>query len=866
MKKLFVLDVSGFVFRAYFALPEMRGPNGESTQAVFGFIRSLDKLIKDLSPEYVVAVFDGPNNKQSRQELYADYKSNRDRQLGDLPEQIRLVKQYCELLGISCLEEKGVEADDVIASITKKAVADGFEVCICTADKDLLQLVSSRVSVFNPWKEQEIQYNEVLSQFGVPPEQIADYLALVGDSSDNIPGVSGCGPKKAQALLKEFQSVEELVANTERLSGKTKQMIEDQKETLLLSKRLATLHMDLAFPLTTEEFAFSPQAIDSAQLNTFYLQHGFKALVKHAETATSSIAVQTVTDPVTLKTVLEQLKGGEVGYCAAYTGEHLPSLQLHGVALAGANQVFYIEVSGVQEIALLKDFFADKATQFFGYRSKRDNHALRNSGIDVHVTADLVLAEHLVSGGAKISFQTLLMESGHIQEAVFFSKEWGAGSLPLQSLPRDPLQYFGMLASKLLAIKNYLFVKLEEKGLKDIFETVEQPLEAVLFAMECVGMPLDSQGLAVLDRDLTKELEECSQEIYDLVGCEFNIKSPKQLSDILYQRLGIEPVDKAKSTKAEVLEALEDRHEIIPKILMFRATEKMLSTYVRALPKQINAGTQRIHPTFNQVGTVTGRLSCQDPNLQNIPVRSERGRSLREAFRVKKDKDYFLAADYSQIELRFLAHLSQDEMLKRAFNSGEDIHAFTASQVFNVPLEQVTKQQRYQAKAVNFGLVYGQQAYGLSKILKISVSEAQGLMDAYFARYPLAAEFITQTIEQASKNQKVTTMLGRERILSDWESSPGARAASGRLAVNTRIQGSAAELIKLAMLNISDEMRSRGLKSRLLLQIHDELLFEVPAEELEEMRSLVQEKMESAMELSVPLVVNVLIGKNWAEC
>lgn len=866
MKKLFVLDVSGFVFRAYFALPEMRGPKGESTQAVFGFIRSLDKLINDLAPEYIVAVFDGPNNKLSRQELYADYKRNRDRQLEDLPEQINLVKQYCELAGISCLEKEGVEADDVIASVTKKAVADGFEVCVCTADKDLLQLVDKHVSVFNPWKEQEIRYDEVLKQFGVAPEQIADYLALVGDSSDNIPGVSGCGPKKAQALLKEFRSVEDLAANVQRLSGKNKQMIEEQLETLLLSKRLATLHADLVLPLKTEEMFFSPQNVDVTQLNTFYLQHGFNALVRHTEISESPVSVQMVRDPVTLQAVLERLAGGEVGYCVAYTGEHLPSLCVHGVALSGKGEVFYIDGVGEQEIALLKPFFGDATTKFFGYRTKRDNHALKNHGIDVHVTADLVLAEHLVSGGAKISFQKLLVEAGYIQEAAFFAKEWGASSLPVQSLPRHPAQYFGTFVSRLLDVKNNLFVKLEEKGLKNIFETVEQPLEAILFAMERAGMPLDCSSLSMLDKDLSQELEAYTQEIYALAGCEFNIKSPKQLADVLYHRLGIEPVDKAKSTKAEVLEALEGAHEIVSKILAFRATEKMLSTYVRALPKQTDSRTHRVHPTFNQVGTVTGRLACQDPNLQNIPVRSERGRLLREAFRVKKENDYFLAADYSQIELRFLAHLSQDETLKQAFNSGEDIHAFTASQVFNVPLEQVTKRQRHQAKAVNFGLVYGQQAYGLSKILKISVSEAQGLMDAYFARYPRAAEFITQTIEQASKEQKVTTMLGRERILSDWESSPGARAASGRLAVNTRIQGSAAELIKLAMLDISKELVSRRLKSQLLLQIHDELLFEVPAEELEELKVLVQEKMESAMLLSVPLVVNVLIGKNWAEC
>lgn len=867
---VFILDAAGFIFRAYFALPEMKNSSGQSTQAIFGFIRSINKLIKEFSPSHMVAVFDGPDNKESRRQIYADYKSNREQRAHDLYPQIPLIKKYCTLLGLSHVEIPGVEADDVIASITNNAVKHGYRVCICTVDKDLFQLVGPNVVIINPWKDsKEITEEDVKKTYGVSPKNIPDYLALVGDTSDNIPGVVGCGPKTAKTLLNKYASVEGILKNLDQLTASAQKMFSEQKEILLLSKNLALLDNTVEISSSIKDFVFPLHKASQEQINTFYMQHGFKTLVQNFDEKEAHVDIKIICDHQSLLDLLPSLYGKSIAFSVGYVGHFLPSLTLLGVALACDGEVYYVDIdkSADDLITPLRTLFCREDTEFYGYNIKRDNHALKNAGVEVHsITLDLALAEHLVHGGAKNSFQSLLVNHGLTSIAGRFGKEWGQLSLPITKPPAHPAQYFGEFVLCLPVIKEALLDELRRKGLLDLFLHMEMPLEKVLFIMERNGVPIDIKVLQNLEKILSEELLVLTDEIYIAAGGCFNIKSPKQLSNVLYNKLGLKPLDKALSTKAEVLEELSGEHEIIDKILAFRAVEKLLSTYVKALPKQVDPHTRRIHPTFNQMGTVTGRLACQDPNLQNIPIRSERGKLLRQAFCTDKKKAYFLSADYSQIELRFLAHLSQDESLKLAFESREDIHTFTASQVFHVPLEEVTEQQRMQAKTVNFGIIYGQQAYGLSKTLKISLAEAQRLIDAYFERYPKVAQFIHETVNSASENLKVTTLLGRERVINNWTEFSASRAYSGRLAVNTRIQGSAAELIKLAMLQLSDALKKRRLKSRMLLQVHDELIFEVPEEEKEEMLTLVRDIMESAMILSVPLVVNILIGKNWAEC
>lgn len=865
LERIFVLDVSGFIFRAYFALPEMKNPSGDATQAVFGFIRSLNKLIQEFSPRYMVAVFDGPDNKRSRREIYSEYKSNREPRAEDLYQQIPLVKEYCALLGLSLLEVEGVEADDVIASVVQQAVGANYAVTICTADKDLLQLVGGNVNVVNPWKHhQKITEEDVLRMYGIPPAGIPDYLALVGDTSDNIPGVFGCGPKKAQSLLQKYPTVEDIFTNFDLLTPPMQKMLAGQQEGVRMGKDLALLDRNVPLPASIEAFLFPSHESDQDALNCFYRKQGFNSLLQYKK---ESVTVDVVAGYQHFASLLPSLYGKEVAFSVGYQGEFLPSLTVFGVALACDSGVYYLDLEGSEELLpLLKTLFDREDITFYGYNIKRDLHALCNMGIEPTVKYDLALAEHLTRGGAKLSFSQLLVDYDLSRFVGQIGKEWGQLSLPILKKPDLPSQYFGEFVFCLPKIKEALLNEVREKGLGDLFFNLEMPLESVLFTMERAGAYVDREYLKHLDRVFTEELSVLTRGIYEMVGEEFNIKSPKQLSHILYTKLGLTPINKARSTKAEVLESLSWQHIVVEKILSYRMIDKLLSTYVRALPKQIDPHTLRIHPTFNQTGTMTGRLACQDPNLQNIPIRSDRGRLLRKAFCVPSEGTYFLSADYSQIELRFLAHLSQDESLKLAFESREDVHTFTASQVFRVPLESVTKEQRMQAKTVNFGIIYGQQAYGLSKTLKISMSEAQGLIDAYFERYPGVAHFIHETIEHSSQHLRVTTLLGRERSIEDWSETPYSRASSGRLAVNTRIQGSAAELIKLAMLQLSDAFQRRRLKTKMLLQVHDELIFEVPEEEKEEIQTLVRDIMESAIILSVPLVVNILVGKNWAEC
>ncbi|WP_213358082.1 DNA polymerase I [Chlamydiifrater phoenicopteri] len=871
---LYILDASGFIHRAYFALPDMMNPAGEGTKAVFGFVRSIQKLVKDFSPRYMVAVFDGEDNKRSRRELYANYKTNRIQKFPDYLDQRAKIKQFCSLIGLPILERPGVEADDVIASITKTILgAQDLEICVCTADKDLLQLVQEGVYTMNPWKDY-VQYREedVKEFLGVYPKRIPDYLALVGDSSDNIPGVSGIGPKGAVDLLKTHSDVESIVENIDAISGAKGDKLRTQKDVLILSKKLAVLDDSLEVSGLLSDYLFLRDE-GSEELQLFYKKQGFKTLIAKTVSLEETFLPTIVSNSDQVLQMVEQLRGREVAFSCAYTGKDIPSLCVQGIALAaeGLQEVFYCDFSRkevfVQEA--LAALFLDADTSFIGYNVKRDLHALLSSGFPLpRITFDLALAEHLVSGGAKETFSSLLMKYDFFEDAnLVSSKEFWKLSLPINGLPDNPESFFARIVRRLPAIKVCLAKELDKKGLSEIFKELEMPLEKVLLEMERVGIFVNKGELESLSKELHARQEVLVEEIYSLVGERFNIKSPKQLANILFVKLGLQPPGKM-TTKAEALEALSGAHPVIDKILLFRSYEKLLSTYVDVLPKLVSKKTQRIHPTFNQVNTATGRLSCRDPNLQNIPVRADKDFEVRMAFEPDDlRRKSFLAADYSQIELRFLAHLSQDERLCEAFVLGEDVHASTAANVFGVSIDKVTRKQRKMAKVVNFGLVYGQQAYGLSKVLRISLQEAKDLIEAYFSKYPKVKIFIDETIERASLDQKVKTLMGRERVIEDWSEAQGARAASGRLAVNTIIQGSAAELIKIAMCNMAEELKERShMKSRMILQIHDELLFEAPDTELEELEAIVKNIMESAMKLSVPLVTNILIGKNWSEC
>ncbi|MCC5832567.1 MAG: DNA polymerase I [Chlamydiales bacterium] len=887
MKKLFILDVSGYIFRAYFALPPMSSPEGESTNGLYGFIRSILKLFKEFGPEHIVAVFDGPDNKKQRVEIYEKYKANRVRLHEDLPEQIERAKEFCELIGIPHLEIPGVEADDTMGSIAVWAASEqGADVFLCTSDKDFAQLVNERILILNTWKENLIvDRAKVEELYGVPPEQIIDLLAIVGDSSDNIPGMRGFGPKTTIPLLKEFGSLDNLLAHPDKVKGAKKQeTLRQEADIARMSRRLATIHTDVPFP--KERRFFTKAQPDLPGLKAFYIRLGFNTLVKELDSVLHEIepeeetAYHLVDDEESLEKLIALLeKREEISFDVETTSLRPLLAKLVGIGFSfKKGEGFYVPLNGrlgaTRVLETLRPLFENPELSFYGHNAKYDLHLLANVGIRVHrLSFDTILASYLLhSAGRRHSLSALTLHYfGKVMTPIkdligSGKKEIGMDRVPIEKVSK----YCCEDVDFTLRLKEILEKEIHKRKLDKLFYEVELPLTRVLAKMERAGIYLDREKLAAFSSELVEEIARAEQEVYRLAGEKFNISSPKQLAHILFEKMGIKPLKKTAtglSTRAEVLETLSEEHPIAEKILSFRSLEKLRSTYVDALPLEINPETGRIHPTFNQFIAATGRLACQDPNLQNIPVRTEQGRRIRRAFKPQKRGWSYLSADYSQVELRLLAHLSEDPELIKAFKHGEDIHAYTASLVFGVPLEEVSSWQRHQAKAINFGIIYGQQAYGLSQELRIDVRAAAEFIEAYFERYPRVFDFVDTCIKQTRKTGKSVTMIGREREIPEILSSNAViRNQAERLAINTPLQGSAADLIKLAMLEIDHRLNAKEMEGYMILQIHDELIFEVPDHEIDELRSLVREAMEGVFSLKVPLIVDLAVGKNWAEC
>lgn len=885
LAKLFVLDVSGFIFRAYFALPPMTNAKGESTNALFGFIRSVFKLFKDFSATHVVAVFDGPDNKKQRRALYEGYKANRTREVEDLPQQIERAKLFCNLMGIPQVEIEGVEADDAMGSVALWAKDLGIEVYLCTSDKDLCQLVGPGIFVLNPWKENLIMdASKVEEAFGVFPEQIIDYLAIVGDASDNIPGLPGFGPKTAVQLLKQFGTLDEILARYDQVPGKKKQeTLQQEADIARLSKQLATIQTSIDFPKDDTFFALGKPSI--TKLKEFYHEMGFHSLLKELEAIQETIPEEKtsyylVDDETTLKQLIETLsKHEEIAFDIA--GSHIRPMLAMPVGFGFSIQsgtAYYVPANGSlgAEIVLknLKPFFENPKISFYGHNVKYDLHVLANVGIHIaNLSFDTILASYLLNSGSRRHSldQLALHYFGKVKTSIKALIGTGKKEITLDQAPIEKVSDFCCEdVDYTLRIKKILAEELRNRDLDKLLFEIELPLTRDLYKMERAGMALDLDTLAAFSKENKLELLAREEEVFALAGVKFNLNSPKQLSEVLFKKLGIQPLKKTAtglSTNADVLEMLAKEYPIAEKILAYRTLEKLRSTYIETLPEEVNPLTGRIHPTFSQVIAATGRLACQDPNLQNIPVRTPQGRRIREAFRPQKKGWSYLAADYSQIELRLLAHLSEDPNLLKAFREGEDIHASTASLVFGVPLERVSSLQRHQAKAINFGILYGQQAYGLSQELGIDIRVAADFIQAYFARYPSVQAFIEGCIEMARKTGKSVTMIGREREIPEiFSTNAIIRSAGERLAVNTPLQGSAADLIKLAMLEMNAALAQKNLQSFMVLQVHDELIFEAPDSELEELAPLVKTIMEGVFHLKVPLQVDIMIGKNWAEC
>ncbi len=894
MDKIFIIDAVNYLFRSYYAIGPMTNDLGESTNAVFGFIRSVQKLIKDFSPTHLVAVFDGPDNKKSRQAVYAEYKMHRKGAPEDLFVQFDRTYEFCSLAGIPVLCVEGVEADDTMASVAVWAKKRNAEVFLCSSDKDLLQLIDDRTFMIQSHKDNLlIDANKVVDLFGVRPDQMLDLLAIMGDASDNIPGLEGFGPKTAASLLQEFNTLDEILAHPERVKGEKKQeILRTQKDVALMSRELATLNTLVEIPQEPEFYRIKPG--DPQKLADYYHSMKFLSLLRDlgktdAAPKTESKTGRRHTDhhdyslvdnEGDLDALLAKLMQEKEICIDTETTDHRPmTAELVGIGFCTEpGRAAYLPCNGnlgpEKILGALREFFSHYTGGVFGHNLKYDWHVLQNVGIDLrNISFDTILASYLLNAQNRRHNLDELALTKFNKVKIPITDLIGKGK-HLRTMREVPIEevknYCCEDVDYTARLKELFEEELKETRLDRLLHDIELPLLTILGKMERKGIFLDREKLGCYGKELEKELAHLKEKIFQETGEEFNLNSPQQLSKILFEKLGMQMPGKKRSgtsTSADVLEELSEHYPVASLILNYRTLEKMRSTYIESLPEEINPKTGRIHCTFNQSVTATGRLSCQDPNLQNIPVRGPQGHRIRECF-LPENKDWsFVGGDYSQIELRLLAHFSDDPELIKAFKQGEDIHAYTASLVFDVPLDEVTSEMRSQAKAVNFGILYGQGPYSLSKQTGFSFSQASEFINKYFERYPRVAEYIEYCKAQARKTGLTKTLTGRQRPIPEIDNkNPAVRAAAERLAVNTPLQGTAADLIKMAMIEIDRSIGHMRLKGEMILQIHDELIFEVPDVEVVHFEKMVKEKMEHVLQLHVPIEVSISVGKNWGEC
>ena len=886
-KTVYLVDGSAYIYRAYHAIRGLTNSKGLPTNAVFGFTRMLIKLIEDRSPEYVAMFFDakGPT---FRHELYRDYKANRPPMPEDLSIQIPYIKEITHGFNIPVIEMQGFEADDLIGTFRHQAEKAGFFVVMVTGDKDFVQLVTDNAVIWDPMKEKTIDINTVRDDFGVEPYQMIDVMALSGDASDNIPGVPGIGPKTALSLIKTFGTVEHLYERVHTITKKKQhENLVQYKKQALLSKELVKIHIDVPFPFNTENFKY--QAPDNTRLSKLFKQLEFRQLQQAfpEQSDLSNKNYRAIYDMSTLFDLIKQLKKAEMFAIDTETTSKDPmKANLVGLSFSmKPNEAFYIpcahdypeapaQIELKSVLSQLKPLLENPDVKKIGQNIKYDWMVLKRHGINLAgVMFDTMLASYLINPSKRahnldqialdfLDHKTITYEniSGKGQRDVSFAE------IPLEKA----MPYSCEDADITLMAYHVLMPLIENAGLMELYDNVELPLVPVLMNMEMTGVCVDREKLTELSKSFEHQLEQLESMIYSIAGEEFNIKSSQQLGRILFEKLKLPVQKKTKkktgySTDVSVLTALADKHELPEIILRHRTLAKLKSTYTDALLDLVHPETGRIHTSYNQTVTATGRLSSSDPNLQNIPIRTDEGVEIRKAF-VPRKEWILVSADYSQIELRILAHYADDNILIEAFNNNEDIHTRTATEVFQVFPSFVTSELRRQAKVINFGIVYGMSPYGLSKELGISQKMAKTYIDNYFSRYKGVKRFVDQTISDARKTKKTSTLLGRIRLLPDINSSNKAvREFAERTAINTPVQGTAADLIKLAMIRVDTAFREGSLKSAMLLSVHDEIVFEVPPEELASVKVLVKEIMEGIWNLKVPLKVNLASGANWAE-
>ncbi len=885
IKRLFLIDGSSYLFRAFHAIKGLSTSRGFPTNAIFGFTSMLLKILRDYKPEAMAVVFDakGPT---FRSQLYGEYKAQRPPAPGDLKVQIPYVKEILQAFRIPILEKEGFEADDVIGALTKRARQEGIEVVIVSGDKDLLQLVGEGVVQLDTMKDETFGPEEVQDKIGVRPELLPDFIGLCGDSIDNIPGVPGIGKKTAAELIRKFGPLEQLLSNLERipdeeLRPKLKEKLKKEMRKALLSKRLATIRGDVPLEFRWEDFLLSPpeegrlrQIFEELEFRRFlkelfppagFSHEGYRllgeedltALVERLRTRTSPFAFSL---PMSSRDPLEAEPVG-VALCP------LPK-EAYYLPLGHRYEGAPLQMGPREGLGRLRPLFEGDLPKY-GHEVKRQLILLLRQGIDLKgLACDAAVAAYLLDPeGRDYSLQAL--SERYLGRSMSCRDVGGKGG-GLQKVQVEQAKDLACEeAEAAYLLSELLLRRLDEEGLRPLFQEIEVPLIEVLAWMEIWGVKVDVGYLQRLSEELQGRLRELQEEVWSLAGEEFNLNSPQQVGKVLFEKLGLPVLKKTKkkaySTDVEVLEALSHDHEVPRLLLEYRTLQKLKSAYVDALPKLINPSTGRIHTSYNQTATATGRLSSSEPNLQNIPVRGEIGAKIREAF-IPEEGWRLLSADYSQIELRILAHLSGDEHLIESFNKDEDIHARTASEVFGIPPEAVTPDMRRAAKVINFGIVYGMSPYGLAKELGVDQRTAAQYIEEYFKRYQGVRAFIDRTLEGARSHGYVTTLFGRRRLLPAIKSNNRTlRQFAERTAINTPIQGTAADLIKKAMIGIYRRIRSEDLEAKLIIQVHDELVLEVREGALERVEEVVREEMEGVADLRVPLVVNLSHGMSWGE-
>lgn len=873
-KLLILIDGNSLMNRAYYALPELMNKKGQHTNAIYGFANILFKIMDTYKPSHISVAFD-LKAPTFRHKQYDAYKGNRKKMPDELREQVEPLKKMIDAFGINRIELEGYEADDLIGTVAKNFEQDGFEVYIITGDKDALQLVSDKIKVLFTKKGiselDEYDPDKMTEKYELTPQQFIDLKGLMGDQSDNIPGVAGIGEKTGIKLLKEYGSIENIYMNIDEISKSIKAKLEAGYDMAFLSKSLATIMVDIPLELKVDEF--EKKDIDKNTLISLFSEFEFNSLIGKVGNDESGL-IDKVQKEYLISNDIELLIDKATS---------LKSLNLFSIAKSGLvsdkrlinlfakidEEFFNIEE---KDVSKLKDVFENPEIKKYGYNLKNDCLILKPYEINLTgLYFDIAIAEYLIdSTSSNYEIKDIALKY-NLGDVLSLEELLGKGKSKKDFKDLSDAQISGYACSVLDIVDNgkeALITTIENYTMHNLFYEVEMPLVEILADMEYIGISADKEVLNELKQKFDIEIKTLEASIYEYAGENFNINSPKQLGHILFDKLGLPAIKKTKtgySTNAEVLEALSDKHPLIDKITLYRQYTKLQSTYVDGLLNIINPKTGRIHSSFNQTITTTGRISSTEPNMQNIPVRLEIGRELRKVFVAPEDM-YLVDADYSQIELRILAHIANDEGLIDAFSKGDDIHTITASEVFNVPLDEVTKELRGAAKAVNFGIVYGISDFGLSNNLGISKQVAKEYIDNYFARYPYVKKYMEDIVEKAKNDGYVETYIGRRRYIPELGSNNFIMKNLGkRLAMNTPIQGSAADVIKIAMVKVYARLKSEGLRSKLILQVHDELIIESPDSEKSYVADLLKEEMESAVDLNVKLTVDAKWGKSWYE-